>query len=112
MIRAQGDIPRIGTKPNISQEELNNIAQEKQRRDLRDKMVEDKRIREFERMLHMSHHDDRLTDYMEQVRAAIDTIDSVLIYDYEFLCYLCSTDRNFLEMNNEILNKATVLRYQ
>lgn len=71
MIRAQGDIPRIGTKPNISQEELNNIAQEKQRRDLRDKMVEDKRIREFERMLHMSHHDDRLTDYMEQERNRI-----------------------------------------
>nr|XP_034312393.1 centrosome and spindle pole associated protein 1 isoform X9 [Crassostrea gigas] len=71
MIRAQGDIPRIGTKPNISQEELNNISQEKQRRDLRDKMVEDKRIREFERMLHMSHHDDRLTDYMEQERNRI-----------------------------------------
>ncbi|XP_052690312.1 centrosome and spindle pole associated protein 1-like isoform X36 [Crassostrea angulata] len=71
MIRAQGDIPRIGTKPNISQEELNNIAQEKQRRDLRDKMVEDKRIREFERMLHMSHHDERLTDYMEQERNRI-----------------------------------------
>lgn len=112
MIRAQGDIPRIGTKPNISQEELNNIAQEKQRRDLRDKMVEDKRIREFERMLHMSHHDDRLTDYMEQVRAAVDTLDSVLIYDNEFLCYLCSTERNLLALNNEILNKATVCRYQ
>lgn len=111
MIRAQGDIPRIGTKPNISQEELNNIAQEKQRRDLRDKMVEDKRIREFERMLHMAHHDDRLTDYMEQVRAAVDKIDRVLIYDCEFLCYLCSTDRNLLQMNNEILNKATGCRY-
>jgi hypothetical protein len=42
------------------------LSQEKQRRDVRDKMVEDKRIKEFERMLHM-HHDDKLTDYMEEV---------------------------------------------
>lgn len=31
-------------------------------------MVEDKRIKEFERMLHM-HHEDKLTDYMEEVSA-------------------------------------------
>lgn len=63
-------------------------------------------------MLYMFYYDDRLTDYMEQVRVVCDRIDSVLIYDYEFLCYLCSNDRNFLEMNNEILNKVIVCKYQ
>lgn len=70
--RAQGNIdisiPRIGKKSNVvSQEDIDNFSKEKHRRDIRDKIVEDKRIREFERMLHM-HHDDKLTGYMEEVR--------------------------------------------
>nr|XP_022314227.1 trichohyalin-like isoform X25 [Crassostrea virginica] len=73
--RAQGNIdisiPRIGKKSNVvSQEDIDNFSKEKHRRDIRDKIVEDKRIREFERMLHM-HHDDKLTGYMEEERNRI-----------------------------------------
>ncbi|XP_056019003.1 centrosome and spindle pole-associated protein 1-like isoform X38 [Ostrea edulis] len=64
-------IPRNHQNPQaVSQEDVNRLSQEKQRRNIRDKMVEDKRIKEFERMLHM-HHEDKLTDYMEEERNRI-----------------------------------------
>ncbi|XP_062584637.1 centrosome and spindle pole associated protein 1-like isoform X7 [Saccostrea cucullata] len=57
--RARGNVDiSIPRHAQLVSPDYNKISQEKQRRDLRDKMVEEKRIQEFERMLHV-HHDDR-----------------------------------------------------
>ncbi|XP_061182237.1 centrosome and spindle pole-associated protein 1-like [Saccostrea echinata] len=66
--RARGNLDiSIPRHAQLVSPDYNQLSQEKQRRDLRDKMVEEKRIREFERMLHV-HHDDK---HIEQERNRI-----------------------------------------